>query len=194
MAIVGAGFTGLSAARIFAQRGAKVAVLEANRIGWGASSRNGGMVLTGLKLSGHTLSKRYGMELARRMYAASIDAIALVEQIVGEENILCSFFRGGHLEVASKQSHFEDFSRSCEFMAKEFNHEMRIVPKNELRSEIGSDIYYGGRVDAASAAQLRPILPAVNDPGDGPDLHRVSVAPEDVASGIHRPTWRRCCR
>src|SRR5262252_10413596 len=82
VAVIGAGFTGLSAARIFARRGARVAVLEANSIGWGASSRNGGMVLTGLKLSGDRLSKRYGLELARRMYAASVSAITLVEQIV----------------------------------------------------------------------------------------------------------------
>ena len=151
VAVIGAGFTGLSAARTLARRGAKVAVLEANGIGWGASSRNGGMVLTGLKLSGARLSKRYGLELARRMYAASVSAIALVEQIIREENIPCSFGRYGHLEVACKQSHFEDFSRSSEFMAKEFNHELRIVPRNELRSEIGSDIYYGGRVDETSA-------------------------------------------
>jgi glycine/D-amino acid oxidase-like deaminating enzyme len=151
VAVVGAGFTGLSAARILAQRGAKVAVLEANGIGWGASSRNAGMVLTGLKLSGETLAKRYGMELARRMYAASVSAIALVEQIVREENIPCSFSRYGHLEVACKQSHFEDFSRSSEFMAKEFNHELRMVSRNELRSEVGSDIYYGGRLDQTSA-------------------------------------------
>ena len=50
VAVIGAGYTGLSAARTLAKRGAKVAVLEANTIGWGASSRNGGMVLTGMKL------------------------------------------------------------------------------------------------------------------------------------------------
>src|SRR5579862_2207553 len=82
VAIIGAGFTGLSAARTLAKRGVKVAVLEANTIGWGASSRNGGMVLTGMKLDVATLSARYGMEAARRMYAASLTSIAFVEQIV----------------------------------------------------------------------------------------------------------------
>src|SRR5882757_11531607 len=70
VAVIGAGFTGLSAARALAKRGAQVAVFEANSIGWGASSRNGGMVLTGMKLGVETLAKRYGMELTRRMYAA----------------------------------------------------------------------------------------------------------------------------
>jgi hypothetical protein len=82
VAVIGAGFTGLSAARTLAKGGATVVVLEANGIGWGASSRNGGMVLTGLKLSTETLAARYGMEATRRMYAASLASIDLVEQIV----------------------------------------------------------------------------------------------------------------
>src|SRR5712692_11532752 len=98
--VVGGGFCGLSAARTLAKRGVKVAVLEANSIGWGASSRNGGMVLTGMKLSAETLAKRYGMELTRRMYADSLASIDLVEQIVRQENIDCNFSRCGHLEVA----------------------------------------------------------------------------------------------
>jgi glycine/D-amino acid oxidase-like deaminating enzyme len=81
VAIVGSGFTGLSAARMLAKRGARVAVLEANTIGWGASSRNGGMVLTGMKVDVETLVARYGMETAKRMYAASLASIAVVEQI-----------------------------------------------------------------------------------------------------------------
>src|SRR2546426_11359931 len=102
VAIVGAGFTALSAARTLAKRGAKVAVLEANTIGWGASSRNGGMVLTGMKLDVGTLAKRYGMEMTRRMYADSLASIDLVEQIVRGDNIECDFSRCGHLEVACK--------------------------------------------------------------------------------------------
>jgi glycine/D-amino acid oxidase-like deaminating enzyme len=149
--IIGAGFTGLSAARALAKKGAAVAVLEANTIGWGASSRNGGMVLTGLKLSAETLAKRYGMELTRRMYSTSLESIDLVEQIVREENIDCSFSRCGHLEVACKQSHFDAYARSVEVIAREFHHELHIIPRDELGAEIGSSIYFGGIVDETSA-------------------------------------------
>jgi glycine/D-amino acid oxidase-like deaminating enzyme len=151
VAIIGAGFTGLSAARALAKRGATVAVLEANTIGWGASSRNGGMVLTGLKLSAETLAKRYGMDLTRRMYATSLESIDLVEQIVGEEKIDCNFSRCGHLEVACKQSHFDAYARSVEVIASEFHHQLRIIPQHQLGGEIGSDIYFGGIVDETSA-------------------------------------------
>jgi len=151
VAIVGAGFTGLSAARTLAARGAKVAVLEAHTIGWGASSRNGGMVLTGLKLSVETLAARYGMQATKRMYAASLASIDLVEQIVREESIDCAFSRCGHLEVACKQSHFDTYARSVEVIARDFDHQLQILSKNQLRGEIGSDIYYGGIVDTVSA-------------------------------------------
>src|SRR5450432_3755057 len=149
--VIGAGYTGLSAARTLAKRGAKVAVLEANSIGWGASSRNGGMVLTGIKLDVGTLSKRYGMELTRRMYADSLASIDWVEQIVREENIACDFSRCGHLEVACKQLHFDSYARSAETIARNFNHELRIIPRSELPSQIGSNIYFGGMIDKISA-------------------------------------------
>jgi len=151
VAVVGAGFTGLSAARTLTKRGARVAVLETNSVGWGASSRNGGMVLTGMKLGVETLEGRYGIVAARRMYAASLASIDMVEQIIGEEEIDCNFSRSGHLEVACKQSHFNTYARSVEVVAREFNHRLRIVPRSELRGEIGSDIYYGGMVDEVSA-------------------------------------------
>src|SRR5712692_2268759 len=75
VAVVGAGFCGLSAARTLAKRGVNVAVLEAETFGWGASSRNGGMVLTGMKLPVPALIKRYGREAVRKMYAASLESI-----------------------------------------------------------------------------------------------------------------------
>jgi glycine/D-amino acid oxidase-like deaminating enzyme len=151
VAVIGAGFTGLSAARTLAKRGAKVAVLESETIGWGASSRNGGMVLTGMKLGVNQLISRYGRELTQRMYAASLATIDCVEQIVREEAIDCDFSRCGHLEVACKQRHFNDYARQAEVIAREFNHTLHVVPKQDLSAEIGSSIYFGGMVDEVSA-------------------------------------------
>src|SRR5438445_6285415 len=151
VAIIGAGFTGLSAARALAKRGATVAVLESETIGWGASSRNGGMVLTGLKLGVNKLVSMYGHERTQQMYAASLASMDCVEQIVREENIDCDFVRCGHLEVACKQKHFDDYALQAEVIAREFNHTLRVVKKTELASEIGSTIYYGGMVDEVSA-------------------------------------------
>jgi len=151
VAVVGAGFCGLSAARALAKRGVPVAVLEAETLGWGASCRNGGMVLTGMKLPVPTLISRYGRELVQHMYAASLESIDLVEQIVREEAIACSFSRCGHLEVACKRTHFDAYAEAAARVEREFNHELRIIPKDELRREIGSDIYFGGLVDETSA-------------------------------------------
>jgi glycine/D-amino acid oxidase-like deaminating enzyme len=148
--VIGAGFTGLAAARILAKKGVKVAVLEAESIGWGASSRNGGMVLTGMKLGVNKLISMYGRERTQKMYAASLTSIDCVEQLVRDEKIDCDFSRCGHLEVACKQEHFDDYMRQVEVVAREFDHTLKIVPKSELRAEIGSEIYYGGMVDEIS--------------------------------------------
>src|SRR5882724_774051 len=152
VAVVGGGFCGLSAARVLAQRGVRLALFEAESLGWGASCRNGGMVLTGMKRPVPTLIKRYGREAVQRMYAASLESIDLVERIVNEEGIDCDFSRCGHLEVACKQAHFDDYAAAAVRIKSEFNHALRIIPKNALQSEIGSQIYFGGMVDESSAS------------------------------------------
>src|ERR1700756_5602498 len=151
VAVIGGGFTGLSAARTLARGDARVAVLEAENVGWGASCRNGGMVLSGLKLGTTKLVARYGREATKRMYAASLESIDCVEAVVREENIECNFSRSGHLEVACKAKHFEDFRRGAETIEREFGHKLRIVEKADLPQEIGSAIYHGGIVDEVSA-------------------------------------------
>jgi glycine/D-amino acid oxidase-like deaminating enzyme len=151
VAVIGGGYTGLSAARTLAKRGAKVAVLEAETIGWGASSRNGGMVLTGLKIAMQTAIQRYGRDHARRLFQCSLDSIDTVEQIVNEENIDCGFARTGHLLAANKPSHYDSLQGEVDFMAKEFNHAVRLVPPAEMRGEIGSMLYHGALVDEVSA-------------------------------------------
>ena len=150
--VVGGGITGLAAARALARRGISVAVLEAHTIGWGASSRNGGMALTGLKLGAGTLVSRYGIELARQLFKASVDSVDTVEDIVAAEQIDCHFERCGHLALASKPAHYAYYERSAELLAREFSHPSRLVPRGELRAEIGSEIYHGGMVDEASGS------------------------------------------
>jgi glycine/D-amino acid oxidase-like deaminating enzyme len=151
VAVIGGGYTGLSAALTLAKRGASVAVLEARTIGWGASSRNGGMVLTGLKIPMQTAIKRYGRDFARRLFQCSLDSISTVESICKEEGIECGFARTGHLLAANKPRHYDLLAQELEFMAKEFNHSVRLVPREDQRTEIGSDHYYGALVDEASA-------------------------------------------
>lgn len=149
--VIGAGFTGLSAARTLAKRGARVAVLDSQTIGWGASSRNGGMVLSGMKLGANRLISKFGRERTRQMYATSLASIHCVEQIVKEEKIDCDFSRCGHLEVACKQKHFNNYQRQSELIEVEFDHKLRVVPRSELSDEIGSTVYFGGMVDELSA-------------------------------------------
>ena len=149
-AIIGGGFTGLSAARTLAKAGASVAVLEAETIGWGASSRNGGMALTGLKVGMATVLKKYGRELARKLFQYSLDSVDTVERIVSEEKINCGFARYGHLYTATKPKHFDGLKDEVDFMAKEFNHNVRLLQPDELKDEIGSDVYHGALVDEVS--------------------------------------------
>jgi len=151
VAVIGGGYTGLSTARALAMQGVRTAVLEAETIGWGASSRNGGMVLTGLKLPMQSVLRRYGRELARQFFQASLESIDAVEQIITIEQINCGFARSGHLLTASKPQHFASLEREAEFLSREFDHKLTVVPRTGLGSEIASDIYYGALVDRSSA-------------------------------------------
>jgi glycine/D-amino acid oxidase-like deaminating enzyme len=151
VAVIGGGYTGLSAARALAMQGVRTAVLEAETIGWGASSRNGGMVLSGLKLPIRTVIRRYGPEVARQFFQASLDSIDTVEQIVKVEKIECGFSRSGHLLTASKPRHFTALVNEAEFMSREFGHNLMVVPKSGLAAEINARVYYGAVVDQVSA-------------------------------------------
>jgi glycine/D-amino acid oxidase-like deaminating enzyme len=149
--IVGGGYTGLAAARELAKRGASVVVLEQHSFGWGASSRNGGMVLTGTKLSAGKLLKRYSKQVAKDLWCGSMDAIAYIEQLVQEEGISCDFVRTGHLELAWKPSHFDGYKHEADLLNKEFQHPVELIDPKDLPAEIGSSIYHGGLLDKASA-------------------------------------------
>ena len=151
VAIVGAGFTGLSAAYALRKCGVSVVVLEREVIGFGASSRNGGMVLTGLKVGPEELLQRFGSETARAMFTASLEAIDLVQELISTEGIDCTFERCGHLEVASKRAHFDSFKRTAEVLDRSFGHQVAVLDRSALRDELDSDAFFGGMLDERSA-------------------------------------------
>jgi glycine/D-amino acid oxidase-like deaminating enzyme len=152
VAIVGAGYTGLSAARVMAHAGADVLVLERERIGWGASSRNGGQVLAGLKVEPAALVARYGEARARALFDASLDALARLEALIASEAIACGYRRSGHVQCASKRSHFAAFRAERDLLARVFHHRVELVAPGDQRREVGSDRYFGLMVDERSGA------------------------------------------
>jgi glycine/D-amino acid oxidase-like deaminating enzyme len=148
--VVGAGYTGLAAARQLARAGALVVVIERQQAGWGASSRNGGQVLTGMKVEAAALVARFGEVRARQLFDVATESIARLEALIAEEAIDCEYVRAGHLQAAYKPAHFEAFRHEQELLSRVFDHEVHVVPRAEQRLEIGSDAYHGVLVDERS--------------------------------------------
>jgi glycine/D-amino acid oxidase-like deaminating enzyme len=142
----------LSAARELARRGASVVVLERERIGSGASGRNAGQVLTGLKLAPSMLVARFGPARARQLFDISLESIATLESLLRDEVIQCDYERTGHLEAAAKPSHFDALRKERTILESVFNHQVRLIPRAGQHAEIGTSTYFGLMVDERSAA------------------------------------------
>lgn len=143
VAIVGGGYTGVAAARKLALQGAKAVLLEARTLGWGASTRNGGIVHPGYKWGVPSLTKRYGADLARAIYGESIEAFGLVSGLIRDNNIDAELRTSGWLELAWAPSHAADFPHEADGL-NQVGLNARVIDRSDLRSEIGTDAYYGG--------------------------------------------------
>ncbi len=142
--VVGGGYCGLSAATEVARRGRSAVVVEAEAFGWGASSRNGGMVIPELKVGPAGLERRYG-PLGRDLFAAVNEAFDLVEGLVGDGGIDCDYERTGQLYLAHHPRVVEHLRHEADEMTAAGS-PARFVPRGELAGEIGSDQYYAGLV------------------------------------------------
>ncbi len=151
VAVIGGGFTGLSAARHLAKAGCKVAVLEAREVGHGASGRNGGHLNNGMAHGYRDAMTRFGPETARRLYHSYDASIDLIEELVEEDRIDCDFRRSGKLKIASKPSHVAGLKASCDLIRKEADRDVEFLDQSDLAGEIRSDSAYAGMLYRKSA-------------------------------------------
>jgi glycine/D-amino acid oxidase-like deaminating enzyme len=151
VAVIGAGFTGLNAARKLAKSGVKVALIEAEHVGYGASGRNGGHLNSGHFASFGAAKAHFGDSQAHHLWRAYDDSIDMIEAIIEEEKIACSFRRGGKLKLASKPSHVKALQAMCEEIRREVDPSVEWLTRQELRQELGSDAFHGAVLSPKSA-------------------------------------------
>ncbi len=147
VAVIGGGFTGLSAALACAEKGLKVVLLEAKTIGFGASGRNGGQLIPGLRWSMQEIDAEFGRERAKAIFDLAWSAVERVNDRIAEHDIHCDL-KSGHLEAAYKPTHFDHMQREAAFLAREFGWDsVEIVQPVDMSQHIDGGNYHGGIYD-----------------------------------------------
>lgn len=154
--IIGGGFTGLSAALHLAERGFSVVVLEAHRVGFGASGRNGGQLGTGQRLEQATLEKDLGREMARRLWDISEEAKALVKGLITRHDMPVTFYPG-IAHACRTAGEVRESHANADHLARDYGYD-QITPldRGALSALIGSQTYRGGDIDRG-AGHLHPL-------------------------------------
>jgi glycine/D-amino acid oxidase-like deaminating enzyme len=141
--VIGAGFTGIATALTLAESGYSVAVVEANRVGWGASGRNGGQLIHGIS-GDRKLAKIHGPEAARRLYEMQWRGHDIIYERVEKYGIDCDL-KGGYIEVGLKQRHVEDLLWQYDnIMRNGHPYELQLLDREETRAITGTQAYIGG--------------------------------------------------
>ncbi len=148
LCVVGGGCTGLSAALHAAEAGLSVALLEGGRIGWGASGRNGGQIIPGLRLGAPDLIARYGLPKARLLFDLALEARALVLDLIARHGIDCNLKLTGHLSAAAKPAAMAHYAHEVEVLARDMDYpHARLVTPDQIAGEVASPGYHGGMID-----------------------------------------------
>jgi glycine/D-amino acid oxidase-like deaminating enzyme len=150
--IIGAGYTGLSAAHHIAKSGLSPVVLEANHPGWGASGRNGGVITAKFRLSFRDIDAAHGRAMARRMYEIAHESVDMVEELVSEFGITSArLTRTGQVKAAHNQATLKAAIEEAVWMKREMGDtEVRILDAHQVREETGSRGFVGGVLNPGS--------------------------------------------
>src|SRR5690348_954745 len=144
--VIGSGYTGLSAALATSRGGRKTLVLDAEDVGWGCSTRNGGQISTSIKPGFAELVRRHGAETAHRIVKDGQDSLAWIAAFVAEEQIDCDFRVVGRFHAAHGPRHYEALTARLRNQPKGLEIAAHVVPRSEQRSELGTEMYHGGVV------------------------------------------------
>jgi gamma-glutamylputrescine oxidase len=154
--VIGSGYTGLSAALHLAEAGYDVTLLEAEKVGWGASGRNGGQVAQGQRIGHEELVKKMGKDAADMLWDLSLDSVDLVKELIKKHDIQCDL-KSGVLDVAAKASHMDDMKEEYDYLTNVLKYEhVKYVEKDEVQNMLGTDKYHNGLV-LTDAAHLHPL-------------------------------------
>ncbi|MDP9064637.1 MAG: FAD-binding oxidoreductase [Pseudomonadota bacterium] len=158
--IIGAGYTGLSAARETAAGGASTLVLDAGPIGTGCSGRNGGQVAYSIKPSFKSLSARYGEIRAHEICQEGRAAVAYLRSLATEEGVDCDWRERGCFYGAHTPRHFAAMAHDAEHQPRGLEQRISVLARRDQRQEIASDFYHGGCVyhDDASVDPMRLLM------------------------------------
>ncbi|MDB5581176.1 MAG: FAD-binding oxidoreductase [Bradyrhizobium sp.] len=153
--VIGAGYAGLSAACELAKAGQTVSVLEAQRVGWGASGRNGGQVLVGFGEGGEcAIERQLAPADARRVWDVSVAAVALLKSRV--ESYADVEFRQGHLSVAVNNKKFAELCKWANHVQEKYEYTLEELDTASIRERVASTRFFGGIYDARSG-HLHPL-------------------------------------
>jgi gamma-glutamylputrescine oxidase len=153
--VIGGGYTGLSAALELAGRNYDTVLLEAERIGWGASGRNGGQIVTGFGASITALARAGGVEGAQRLWDMAEEAKRLLAERVAQYDIACDL-SWGYLIAALTRRHIREIEAEQAVCARFGYDDLRIVGREEMAELLASPLYCGGAVDAGGG-HLHPL-------------------------------------
>ena len=144
VAVVGAGYAGLSAALILARAGRTVQVFDKQRPGEGASSRNGGIASGNIRMGFGRMVDAMGVDAALRVYREGKTAREGLADFLASEKIDCDYQPVGRFTGAMHPSNYETQGREADRLNKHLDIGAVMVPKSEQHSEVGSDLYHGG--------------------------------------------------
>ncbi|MEG6508943.1 FAD-binding oxidoreductase [Methyloligella sp. 2.7D] len=159
--VVGAGYSGLSAAITLAEKGYRVVMLEGAKVGWGASGRNGGQIVNGLNASLQSIAKRYGEDKAKFVAGVVQEGGEIIRDRVKRYDIACDL-KDNNIFAALNGRHMRELEERIAVWEGYGLRNQELLSRDQMREHVGSDLYVGGAIDR-SGGHMHPLNLALGE-------------------------------